>query len=178
MFNAAQGLNLPKVWMPIAVALAVVTVLLVAPSATGQAPAREWNYVKLDRWNIGRDLCAVGDDGGYGYFAVACFEPEGDHLNVADARGDGRRVAMRWWIGKRKAPKRHGMCVNTKGFSGGGAWGPWDLMFVGRYGCNKNLPEKAVIKFQVGKCYAARRDCSKMKNWTAWSAIVKWRVNG
>lgn len=152
-------------------AIAVSFFLLLTGALPSAAAGYERDNVAADGWGIGRDLCSVGfATSGSDAYAVACFQPDGDKLNVADGLADGSRVAMSWKVGSRS-----GICVNSRGREA--TFSSYKLLFSGDYGCDKDFPESAIIFFRVGRCNASKVNCSTVSNWH-WEPFNSYRVDG
>lgn len=139
--------------------------------------AFKWNHnARRDAWAIGRRLCAFGKglpDHGGDPFGIACFEPNGDKMNVLDMASDGYRVGMRW-----QTPTQRGICVNTHGREGGGTVDPFDAVIIGPRGCQENLYEGHVVRYWVVRCDGSRFNCRVLANWDDPSSPKTWKVSG
>jgi len=143
--------------------------MLLLAMAPAHAYSREYQMAKYKDWSNGPYWCAtndgtprVGDPSAYG-----CIEMNGDYLQIADGKKDGKRAGMQWKTGY----GRHGLCVNKfgKDFYQKGYY----KFPSGKRVCNKNFREGSWITFRVGTCNGSKFDCSKTKNWRNWGDWVK-----
>jgi hypothetical protein len=137
---------------------------MIAPAS---GAAFEWDYVSSHTWYQPISNCAMKS---FPHPAIACFEHDGDWLDVGDLALDKMRAGMQW----RTDYGRAGICVNTHGVD---ANYPFGGSSQGEHACNKNFDEGSLIQFRAGRCDGSEVNCGVLGNWQDWSAwSPKYRI--
>ena len=147
------------------VLIAALALSALAAPATASA-AFEWHSVSNHSWYATINLCAMKS---YPHPAIACWEHNGDWLNVGDLDADGQRAGAHW----RTNYGRVGMCVNTHGVD---ANYPIANRSAGEHGCKIDMAEGSYVQFRAGRCNGSAVNCNVLGNWdqNAWSAWSPW----